>query len=159
MKIETTSIKPTFGVFLRYLLITFTILFSTRTLIHIFFSPTPFERQSYDWLSSVIILALGTSLGVVFGGTRMRVVITGGDLLKVRNWTLGFLSRNGLRIKEQDEGKVVFQSSSGYYRMFDHWFKTELVSVKMENDKLTVEGPFRKVDSIDSKLRFGIKLD
>ena len=155
MRIETTSLRPKLGTFIKYFVLTIISLFILRTAVNVIFSPDAFTLNPFGWLSSLIILAFGTSVGVTFGARRFQLIVAGNDdIKKINGWTLHFLSNRGLRIKDKNESETTFEPGYSYNRLLNSWFGTELVFVKQADNKLIIEGPFRLIDSVETKLKF-----
>ena len=131
-------------------------MFAIKTVMQIVIAPNTFELSSTTWWTSLTLLSLGTSIGVTFGARRFQLNIAEtNDIVRTKDWTLEYLSKNGLRIKENKESVTTLESNKGFNRLFDNWFGTELVHVRQIADQIIIEGPFRHVDQVDSKLRFG----
>jgi hypothetical protein len=106
------------------------------------------------------LLALGTAFGVAWGGRRVQIVLGNlSDTEKAKDWSLAFLSKNGLQVKEQKANKIKMESRKSFNRVFNNWFGTELVLISQHENNLVIEGPFRHVENLDSKLRFGKDMD
>ena len=155
MKIKMTSLRPNFSTFLKWLLLTITMLFMIGAVIQIFMSMNSFELNFYNWWMNLVFLALGVSVGVTFGARRSQLVLTNAtDVKKIKGWTLEFFSENGLSVRENNDDGTTLESINKFNRLFNNWFETELISVKQIDNGVIIEGPIRHVDSIDLKLRF-----
>lgn len=164
MKLERTFLEPKLGTFIKHLILQIVFLWGLVTMIHIFTSPNPFDMKLPGWWTSMILLPIGVAIGLTFGTRKFQLVIADPiDLEKTKEWTLQFLSKNGLEIKEKGQNEMTLESNKSYNRLFNNWFGTELISVKQTDNKVIVGGPFRLIDrladSVDSKLRFGKPLD
>jgi len=159
MKLETLSLRPKLETFFKYFFLTLISLLVLKTMFSIFILPDAFRLNPYGWWTSLIILALGTSIGVTYGARRFQLSIADTDIRKINDWIIEFLSRKGLRIKEKNEGETTLQSRNSFNRMLNNWFGTEVVFVKQTENEIIVEGPFRFVNSIGTTLRFGKSLD
>lgn len=156
--------KPKFGTFLKYLILQIVAFWVIGTLVYIFTSPDPIELKLYGWWTNFILLPVGVAIGLTFGTRKFQLVIADtNDLEKVREWTLEFLLKNGLSIKDKNQNVTTLESLKSYNRLFNNWFGTEVMSVWQKDNKVIVGGPFRLVDrladSVDNKLRFGRNLD
>lgn len=155
MKIESTYLRPTLTTFLGYFMLSITAFFALKTLIHIFTSANPFELKSYDWWPNAIFYSVTLSLGVTFGARRFQLLITDPtDMAKVNDITENYFIKNGTRLKQKKDNETIFESVKSFNRLFNNWFETELVSIYKTENQIKVVGPFRLVDSLDSKLRF-----
>ncbi|ELR73389.1 hypothetical protein C900_04241 [Fulvivirga imtechensis AK7] len=124
-------------------------------MFYIFTSPNPFELKLYGWW----LLPVGVAIGLTFGTRKFQLVISDtNDQEKVKQWTLQFLSENGLNVKDSNENETTLESLKNYNRLFSNWFGTELISVRQTDAKIIIGGPFRLVDrladSVDTKLRY-----
>lgn len=113
---------------------------------------------SLGW--TLLAFAIANSIGVTIASRRFQLTIADtADLENAKNWPLEFLSKNGLKTKEEKENETILESAKKFHKLFYNWFGTEAISVKRSDNKVTVEGPFRLIDrlysSVDSKLRFG----
>jgi len=160
MKLESGYLKPSLRTFLGLFILSIILTLTLRAILHLSTSWNAFDINSSLWWFNLIIYPLGVSLGVTFGARRLRLEITDTvDLEKAKNRTLEYFSNNGLRILENTSNGTTLESTNSFSRLLDNWFGTELVSVRHNDNKLIVEGPFRHVDSIDSKLRFSQTLN
>ncbi len=132
------------------------LLFSIKTLMQIFIAPDTFKLISFGWWTSLILLSVGTSIGVTYGARRFQLKISDtNDIGKTKDWILENLLKNGLIIRENNDSGTTLESIKSFNRLFNNWFGTESVHIRHVENKIIVEGPFRHVDQIDSKLRFG----
>jgi hypothetical protein len=155
MKLESGYLKPSLRTFLGLFILSIILTLTLRAILHLSTYWNAFDINSSLWWFNLIIYPLGVSLGVTFGARRLRLEITDtDDIEKAKNRTLEYFSNNGFRILENTSNGTTLESTNSFNRLLDNWFGTELVSVRQKDNKIIVEGPFRHVDSIDSKLRF-----
>jgi hypothetical protein len=164
MILEKKFLRPKLGTFLKYLTLLIISFWTFATLLYIFTSPNPFDLKLPSWWTLFILLPIGVAIGLTFGTREFQLVITDtNDLEKAKEWTLEFLSKNRLSIKDKNQNETTLESTKSYNRLFNNWFGTELISVRQIDNKLIVGGPYRLVDrladSVDSKLRFGKSLE
>ena len=159
MKLETTYLKPSPFAFFGLLTLSIVTLFLLGAIIHNVMSANPWELKFFGgW--TLLAFAIANSIGVTIASRRFQLTITDTtDLENAKNWALEFLSKNGLKTKEEKENETILESAKSFYKLFYNWFGTEATSVKRSDNKVVVEGPFRLIDSlyssVDSKLRFG----
>ena len=154
MRINKTSIRPGLGTILKFFLLMIIALFVIKTMMHIFFSANPFEPQSYRLWTSILLLAVGTSIGVSFGGRKHRLQISETlDSEKLLTAIVQHLQRNGLKEKNRMSDKLVLEDVVSFNRVLNNWFGTELVTVHHQGAQITIEGPVRFIDSVDSTIR------
>jgi hypothetical protein len=155
MKIESTYLSPKLKTFLGYLMLSSISFFALKTLIHIFTSANPLELKSYDWWPNIFLYSVTLSFGVTFGARRVQLTITNPtDIERVNDMVENFFTMNGTRVKKKYESETIFESVKSFNRLFNNWFETELVCINKTENQVKVVGPFRLVDSLDSKLRF-----
>lgn len=162
MKLEKTPLKLNLGIFLKNFLMMLVALFVLKSIIHLIISSissNQIDINFFDWWLYIVLLSLGTSFGATIGAKRYQLNIAEtGDLERAKEWVLDYFSKNGLRLKETNNGQMTLESTNGFYRLFKSWFGMELVSIKQVEDRLIVEGPVRQVELIEYKLRFGYPL-
>ena len=156
MKLETKFLKPNIGTFIKYLILAIIPFYSLGILIYIFTASDPFEVKMYSWWTSLILFPIGIAVGLAFGTRRFQLIIADAkDLGKAKNLTLDILSSKGLEIKSKNDFETILQSSKSYNQIFGNWFGTELISVKMQESRIIIDGPFRFIEKVDVKLKFG----
>jgi hypothetical protein len=156
MKVKTTTLKPKLRTFFGLLVLLVALMFTVRAILHVTTSMNAFDLGSpTGWLYS-FGFPLFISLGVTFGARRLQLVIEDSlDAEKIKDWTITYFNNSGLTIKNGNENALEFESNHRFNRLFNHWFGTEIVKVRLTDNKMIIEGPFRHVDSVYSKLRFG----
>jgi polar amino acid transport system substrate-binding protein len=164
MRLEKTYLKPKLGTFVKYFTFFIVSFWALGTLINIIASTNPFELKLFGGWGSYLFSAVALSVGLTMGTRRFELVIADpNDLVKAKEWTLEFLTKNGLTVKHKNEVETTLESTKSYNRLFNSWFGTELISVKRTDNRVIVAGPFRLVDrladSVDLKLRFGKSVD
>lgn len=160
MKLESRNLKPDLRTFLGLFILSIVLTLVLRAILHLSTSWNAFEVNSSLWWFNLIIYPLGISIGVTLGARRIQLKIADADNIeKAKNWTLEYFSKNGLRIRENNSSGTTLESTNSFGRLFNNWFGTELVSVRHIDNEVIIEGPFRHVDSIDSKLRFSKSLN
>lgn len=156
MKIEMTSLRPNIATFFKNFFLMIVTMFALKAAIQFFISPHTFGLNSLSWSPTLILMAVGTSAGVTLGARKFQLNIVNSDNLeKTKEWTIEYFIKNGLRVRENNNSGTTLESISSFNRLLNNWFGTELVSVKQTDNTLIIKGPFRHVDSVDSKLRFG----
>ena len=156
MKLETKFLKPSLWTFVKFLVLGLVPFWSLGTIIYIFTAPDPFDLKMYSWWTYLILIPIGSAIGFTLGTRRIQISITdSSDLENVKNWTSDFLTRNRMIVKLENHDETVFRSKKFYNQMFGDWFGTELISIKMNKDLLTISGPLSLLDKFDTKLRFG----
>uniref|UniRef100_UPI00404B29DB hypothetical protein n=1 Tax=Fulvivirga sp. TaxID=1931237 RepID=UPI00404B29DB len=159
MKLEKIPLRMNLGMFLKNFLTMLVALFVLKSIIHLvisLISVNPIEMNLFDWWFYIVLLSFLTSSGVTIGAKRFQLNIAEtGDLGRAKEWVLDYFSKNGLRLRETNNGQTILESTNSFYRLFKSWFGMELVSIKRIEDKLVVEGPVRQVELIEYKLRFG----
>lgn len=161
MKLETTFLKPTAGVFFGVLTLSIITFLSVGTIIHNLTSPIPLELKFFGGWRVALLYSIMNSIGLTLGARRFQLSIGDkDDLEKVKGWTLEFFSDNGVRIKEEKENETTLESVKRFSRLFNNWFGMELISVKRFDNKIAVTGHVRRIkglrNSIQSKLRLGV---
>ncbi len=162
MILEKTYLRPRLGTYFKYLILLIVSFWLVGAIIYIFTSPHTLEPKLFGWwnIMSSILVAIGLTIGT----RRLQLVIADpNDLENVQEWTMEFLTKDGLTIKYKSVVETTLESNKSYYRLFSNWFGTELISVRRKDNTLIVTGPFRLVDrlsdSVDLKLRFGKSVD
>lgn len=155
MKIESTYLSPKLKTFLGYLMLSSISFFSLKTLIHIFTAANLYELKFHEEWPNVLLYSVTLSFGVTFGARRVQLIITNAtDMERVNDMAENFFINSGTRVKKKSESEKIFESVKSFNRLFNNWFETELVCINKTENQLKVVGPFRLVDSLDSKLRF-----
>lgn len=156
MKLKTTTLKPKFSAFVGLFILALTIMFLVRVVFHFTTSIGLFDfSTTLDWFN-FFFYPLFISLSLTYGVRRIQLVIEDpADLDRVREWILSSLRSNGLRVKYKIRYDLDFESTHRFSRIFNNWFGMEITTVKKLDRCIIVEGPFRHVDFVDSKLRFG----
>lgn len=154
MKIETKFLKPKLGTFIKYLVLALIPFWSLGTLIYMYTAPNPFDTKIYDWWINLILIPIGSAVGYSLGTRRFHLIISETtDLEKTKSWALDFLLRNGLKIKSTNDIETIIQSKKGHNQIFGNWFGTELTSIKKIENRIEIDGPFRHIDIIETKLK------
>ena len=162
MKLETTFLKPTAGVFLGVLTLSIITFLSVGTIIHNLTSPIPLGLKFFGRWRMALISSIMTSIGVILGARRFQLSIGDtDDLDKIKGWTLEFFSDNGVRIKKEKENETTLEPVNRFNQLFNNWFGMELITIKRVDNKMVVAGPIRWIEglknSIQSKLRLGVQ--
>jgi hypothetical protein len=160
MKLKTAYLTPNLRTFSGFFTLSIVTLLTLKIIFHVFTTWKAVELNSFLWWFNLILFPLGISIGVTFGARRVQLIITDtADTEKLYDWTLEFLLKDGLRIKKKQDSEATLESNNNFNRIFNSWFGAEVTSVKRTDDRIIVEGPFRLVDTVDSKLRYGKPLD
>lgn len=159
MKLSKTSLKPNFRAFLGLFILSMVSLLIVRTILYLTTNFSSFDLSTAEGWLNVVGYPLFISLGVTFGARRLHLVIY--DTVNIENIkvsTVEYFKNNGLTIKREKEDELEFESNNKFNRLFNNWFGAELTTVRQTDNKIIIVGPFRHVDSIDSKLRFSKRL-
>ena len=160
MKLETTFLKPTAGVFFGVLTLSIITFLSVGTIIHNLTSPIPLGLKFFGGWRVALLYSIMHSIGMTLVARRFQLSIGDtDDLEKVKGWTLEFFSYNGVRIKEEKENETTLEPVNRFNQLFYNWFGMELISVKRVDNKIVVAGHVRRIkgrNSIQSKLRLGV---
>ncbi|MBK7650823.1 MAG: hypothetical protein IPJ20_08830 [Flammeovirgaceae bacterium] len=159
MKLKTAYLKPKLRTFLGFFTLSIITLFMLKAIFHVFTTWKAVELNSFLWWFNLILFPLGISIGVTFGARRVQLIIADtADTEKLYDWTLEFLLKNELRIKKKQDSEATLESNNNFNRIFNNWFGVEVTSVKRIDNRIIVEGPFRLIDTVDSKLRYSKSL-
>ncbi|MEO0133039.1 MAG: hypothetical protein ABIK73_08945 [candidate division WOR-3 bacterium] len=159
MKLSKTALKPNFRTFLGLFILSMISLLIVRTIFYLTTNHNSFDLSTAEGWLNVVGYPLFISLGVTFGTRRLQLVIYDTvDLESIKSSTVEYFKNNGLKIKKEKKDELEFESNNQFNRLFNNWFGTELTTVRQTDNKIIIEGPFRHVDSIDSKLRSSKRL-
>lgn len=101
-EIREDLLRTKTGNIIKHLILQLIVFWALGTMLHIFTSPNPFDIKLPGWWTSMILLPIGVAIGLTFGTRKFQLVIADpNDLEKTKEWTLQFLSKNGLEIKEK----------------------------------------------------------
>ena len=141
MRLEKTFLRPRLGTFLKYLTLLMISFWAFGTVVSVFISPNPFDLRLSDWWTHSILLPVGVAIGLTFGTRKFQLTIADTKHLeRAREWILDFLSKDGLTVKEKNHNETTLKSTKSYNRLFNNWFGTELISIKMTDKRVIVDG-------------------
>ena len=96
------------------------------------------------------------AVGVTLGARSLRLTITtANDYERIKQWTLEYFVTTSFRLHDAKEKELTLRSVHRFNRAFGDWFGTELLTIKLLDGTLIIDGPSRHVHAVDAKLRFG----
>ncbi|WP_424580652.1 hypothetical protein [Tunicatimonas sp.] len=154
MKMKTHILKPTLRAFFGTFILALITFFTFRVIIATVNSPNAIELKIFDWWLWTTLLAVGLALGTTFGVRKHQLSIANTkDSNKLYNWIVQYMSINGSQIEIRKECETNLRSVNRFNQLFDNWFETESISVKLGDDKIVIKGPNRKIDKLERGIR------
>jgi hypothetical protein len=156
MKIEISYAGADIRIFLKYLVLGLIPFWSIGSLVYMFTAANPFDGLIYSWWTSLIFIPIGGAIGYTIGSRKMQIDID--DFIEMPNLkksVLDFLLRKKLKIKEDNASEITLQSSRVYDQFFNDWFGADLVTIKSNQEQMTIAGSKRVLESLETALRYG----
>ena len=104
----------------------------------------------------MIFIPIGGAIGYTFDSRNMQINIDHiTEMPNLKKSVLSFILRKKLKIKKDNESEIALQSSKFYDQFFNDWFGADLVTIKSNQDQMTIFGSKRVLDSVETALRNG----
>lgn len=156
MVIKTRFLKPHLGTFLKFLTFGLFPFWSFGTLLYMFTGPDPFHLTMYSWWPTLMLIPVGSAIGYTLGARNTQITVTDtDDTYGVKQWVKDQFLPRIYKIRSENAMETILQSKKSYNQWFGNWFGSELISIRDEGDKIIIQGPLRRIDAIDTEMRFG----